>query len=157
MTEIYYDGTDEWIEITNIGNGNFQGNITLVGVKSTPLVLTNISFLSGESKIFGDTLAMVSGTLFIGKTGLALNIIDTEAINIQMSVSGQVQDTFTVDQIQVALYNDKKTSFEKVYGLVLPVHAERITNALSGYTINPGIYIASENNTGDSIPPPIQS
>lgn len=157
LTEVYYDGTDEWIEITNIGDGNFQGNITLVGVKSTPLSLTNISFISGESKIFGDTLSMISGTSYIGKTGLALNIIDTTAIDIQMSISGQLQDTFAVDQVQVNLYNDKKTSFEKVYGLVLPVRPERVSNALSGYSINPGIYIASENNPGDSIPPPTQS
>jgi hypothetical protein len=29
LSEVYYDGTDEWIEITNIGTGNFQGNILL--------------------------------------------------------------------------------------------------------------------------------
>jgi len=29
LSEVYYDGTDEWIEITNIGDGNFQGNILL--------------------------------------------------------------------------------------------------------------------------------
>ncbi|HBB03837.1 TPA: hypothetical protein DCZ39_02965, partial [Patescibacteria group bacterium] len=55
LSEVYYDGTDEWIEITNIGNGNFQGNFILSGAKSTPVFLINISILSGESKIFGDT------------------------------------------------------------------------------------------------------
>jgi hypothetical protein len=42
ISEVFIDGTDEWIEITNIGKGGFQGNITIVGAKSTPLSLTNI-------------------------------------------------------------------------------------------------------------------
>lgn len=29
LSEVYYDGTDERIEITNIGEGDFQGNILL--------------------------------------------------------------------------------------------------------------------------------
>jgi hypothetical protein len=114
LSEVYYDGTDERIEITNIGDGNFLGSFTLVGVKSTPLTLTNISLLSGESKIFGDNLSQVSGNRFIGKTGLAFNILDTAAINIQLTISGQMVDSFLVDQYRVNLYNDKKTSFEKV-------------------------------------------
>jgi hypothetical protein len=60
LSEVYFDGTDEWIEITNIGDGNFSGNLTLVGVKSTPLSLINISLLVGESKIFGDNVSQVS-------------------------------------------------------------------------------------------------
>jgi len=114
LSEVYYDGTDERIEITNIGDGNFQGNFTLVGVKSTSLSLANISLISGESKIFGDNLSQVSGNRFIGKTGLSLNLIDTVAINIQLLISGQMEDNFLVDQYRVNQYNNKKTSFEKI-------------------------------------------
>lgn len=151
LSEVYYDGTDEWIEITNIGDGNFQGNLTLVGVKSTPLSLTNISLLSRESKIFGDNLSQVSGNRFIGKTGLALNLIDTAAINIQMLVSGQIEDSFVVDQYRVSLYNDKKTSFEKVAGISTRVQI--IANAQSGNTINPGVYFSTGNPTNVTFPP----
>ncbi|MCX6824331.1 MAG: hypothetical protein NT085_04345 [candidate division SR1 bacterium] len=153
LSEVYYDGTDEWIEITNIGDGNFQGNFTLVGVKSTPLLMTNISLLSGESKIFGDNLSQVSGNRFIGKTGLALNILDTAAINIQILISGQVEDSFLVDQYWVNLYNDKKTSFEKVGGIPTRVQTSRVVNAQSGTTINPGMYFGTGKFTNVTFPP----
>lgn len=153
LSEVYYDGTDEWIEITNMGDGNFSGNFTLVGVKSTPLLLTNISLLSGESKIFGDNLSQVSGNWFIGKTGLAFNILDTAAINIQILMSGQMEDSFIVDQYRVNLYNDKKTSFEKVAGITTRVQTGRVVNTQSGNTINPGVYFRTGNPSNVSFPP----
>ena len=153
LSEIYYDGTDEWIEITNIGDGNFSGNFTLVGVKSTPLLLTNISLLSGESKIFGDNLSQVSGNRFIGKTGLAFNILDTAAINIQIFISGQIEDSFMVDQYRVNVYNDRKTSFEKVAGISTRVQTGRVVNAQGGNTINPGVYFRTGNSSNVTFPP----
>lgn len=113
VSEVYFDGTNEWIEITNIGDADFQGNFTLVGVKSTQLMQSNVVLLAGESKVFGDSLAQLSGNYFIGKTGLSLNLIDTAAINIQLLLSGQTEDVFLVDQYWVNFYNDKKTSLRK--------------------------------------------
>lgn len=154
LSEVYYDGTDEWIEITNIGEGNFEGNIILSWAKSTAVSLTNISLLSGESKIFGDALAQISWNSFIGKTGLALSMTDTAAIVIQLIVSGQIADDFTVDQYRVNKYNDKKTAFEKVAEVSTRVHSDRIAHAQSGYTINPGIYFTTGMITGNvSFPP----
>jgi hypothetical protein len=43
-----------------------------------------------------------------------LNLIDTSPIYIQLSISGQLEDSFLVDQYWVDEYNDKKTSFEKI-------------------------------------------
>ena len=151
LSEVYYDGTDEWIEITNMGEWTFQWNITLVGVKSTPLTLNNISFLSGESKLFGDTLSQVSGTQYIAKTGLALNLTDTAAINIQLIVSGQVEDVFLVDQYRVNKYNDKKTSFEKIGPI--PTRVQNPINNQTGYIITPGRYVSNWIVTDVSFPP----
>ncbi len=157
ISEVYFDGTDERIEITNIGDRNFQGNVTLAGVKSTPLSLTNISLIAGESKVFGDNLSQVSWNRFIGKTGLSLNLIDTAPINIQLSISGQIEDSFLVDQYWVDLYNDKKTSFEKIGGIVTRTTSGRVANALSGYIINPWVHSAMGNTITDVSFPPTQS
>jgi hypothetical protein len=124
-----------------------------VGVKSTPLLLTNIFLLSGESKIFGDNLSQVSGNWCIGKTGLAFNMLDTAAINIQILISGQMEDSFLVDQYWVNLYNDKKTSFEKVAGIPTRVQTGRVVNAQSGNTINPGIYFSTGISSNVTFPP----
>jgi len=98
---------------------------------------------------------MVSWTSFIGKTGLAFNILDTTAISIRLLISGQIEDSFVVDQYRVNEYNDKKTSFEKFGNDVTWVQVDRVANALSGYLINPGIYFGTKVNIGDiPIPPP---
>ena len=153
LSEVYYDGTDERIEITNIGDGNFQGNFTLMWAKSTPVTLTNITLLSGESKLFGDSIGQVSGTQYIGKTGLALNLTDTSPINIQLIVSGQIVDSFLVDEYRVNAYNDKKTSFEKVGLVPTWVQSDRVAYAQSGYTINPGVYFRTGTVVDVSFPP----
>ncbi len=154
LSEVYYDGTDEWVEITNMGNGNFQGNFILSWAKSTPVSLTNISILSGESKIFGDTLSQISGNPCIGKTGLSLSIGDTTSMRIQILVSGQVEDSFIVDEWRVNKYNDKKTSFEKVGEVSTRTSSGRIANAQSGYIINPGVYFRTGDDSIDvSFPP----
>ena len=155
VSEVYYDGTDEWIEITNIGEEIFSGNLSLVGVKSTTLSLTNISLLPGESKIFGDTLSQVSGNRFVSKTGLSLNLIDTAPIMIQLLISGQVEDEFLVDAYWVNQYNDKKTSFEKIGGISTRV--QHSINALSWYTINPWVHTINGNAITDVSYPPTQS
>ena len=157
ISEVYYDGTDEWIEITNIGEGNFQGNIILSGVKSTPISLSNISLLSGTSKIFGDTLAQISGNQYIGKTWLAFSIADTATISVQIIISGKIEDSFVVDQYRVDMYNDKKTSFEKVGEIPTWVQSDRIANAQSGFTINPGIYGRTGTNISNVSFAPTQS
>jgi hypothetical protein len=140
ISEVFIDGTDEWIEITNIGKGGFQGNITIVGAKSTPLSLTNIALNPGESKLFGDTMAHVSTSAVVSKTGLGLSMIDTAPLNLTMTLSGQVVDTFNIHEYWVQQYNDKKTSFEKIGNIATAVTIERVIHAQSGYRINPGVY-----------------
>jgi hypothetical protein len=77
---------------------------------------------------------------------LALSIADTAAIQIQLVISGQIVDSFSVDQYWVNKYNDKKTSFEKVGEIPTRVQSNRITQAQSGYTINPGKYFGTGIN-----------
>ncbi len=154
ISEVYYDGTDEWIEITNIGDGIFSGRITLSGAKASLVNINNVSIHPGASMIFGDNLSQISGDVLIGKTGLSLNLIDTVTINIHLIISGQIEDSFFVDKYRVNKYNDKKTSFEKVGNLVTPVITDRVRNAKTNHLINPGRYFATGTNLIDvSFPP----
>jgi hypothetical protein len=88
-------------------------------------------------------LLQITGTSSISKTGLSFSISDTAKISLSLSVSGQIIDNFLVDQYRVNKYNDKKTSFERVGDIPTRVQNDRITNAQSGYTINPGIYFVT--------------
>ena len=82
---------------------------------------------------------------------------DTAPINIHVLISGQIVDSFLVDQYRVNKYNDKKTSFEKVGGISTWVQTNRIANAQSGYTINPGVYFSTGTNISNISLPPEQS
>lgn len=116
------------------------------------LTVANISIFAGESKIFGDTVSQAAGTSFIGKTGLGFGLTDTAAIAITLSVSGQIVDTFVVDVARVNQLNDQKTSFERRGDIITGTSKDRAVNAVSGYTINPGIYFASGPSTPISLP-----
>lgn len=153
ITEVYVDGTDEWIEITNQGEQMFSGNITIQGVKSTALTIKNIVISWMTSQLFGDTLAQVLDTSCINKTGLGLNMWDTVAIAIILSASWQTNDSFGVHAEEVERENDTKTSFERRGTTIVPVTPERIRNAWSGYMINPGVYFSGERQEEISWPP----
>ncbi|MEI8009535.1 MAG: hypothetical protein WCI00_09615 [bacterium] len=98
-------------------------------------------------------LSQVSGSQYIGKTGLALNLTDTSPINIQLIISGQIVDSFLIDQYRVNFYNDKKTSFEKVGLIPTRIQSDRVANAQSGYMINPGVYFRTGTVIDISFPP----
>jgi hypothetical protein len=119
--------------------------------------LTDIFLLSGESKLFGDTLTQISGNVSIGKTGLALSMTDTAAVRIHLLISGQIEDSFLVDQYRVNKYNDKKTSFERVAEVPTRVQTNRITHAQLGYSINPGTYFTTGVISNNVSLPPAQS
>lgn len=74
-------------------------------------------------------------------------------MNIQLIVSGQIVDSFLVDEYRVNAYNDKKTSFEKVGLIPTRVQSDRVAYAQSGYTINPGVYFTTGTVVDVSFPP----
>ena len=78
ITEVLVDGTDEFVEISNLSNNPFVGTLLLSGAKSTILSFTNLSLAPWSSFIAGDGLSMFSSFAgFSVKTGLSLNFGDT--------------------------------------------------------------------------------
>lgn len=60
LTEVLVDGSDEFVEISNMSSDPFAGNLTLSGAKSSLLTLNSISIPAWSSLIVGDSLAMLS-------------------------------------------------------------------------------------------------
>lgn len=74
LTEVFVDGTDERVEISNMSSDPFAGILSLSGAKSTLLTLPSVSIPAWSSLIIGDNLAMFASLSdFQFKTGLALN------------------------------------------------------------------------------------
>ena len=67
ITEVYFAGTDEWLEIYNPDDNEFNGTIQLSGVKSSLLTLNDISIPAKTARIFGDNMLMVTNSAIISK------------------------------------------------------------------------------------------
>ena len=144
ITEVFYDWTDERIEITNFGTWLFIGNLNLVGASSSLFDVNNISIPADRSVVVADT-----NNQFIDSSSVvihSLSISDTSEISINLFYSWQLLDSFYVPQNFVNSINNLKTSFERLlssWNLVMTItNTGRIYNIkpeyiLSGYVGNP--------------------
>ena len=115
ITEVLVDGSDEFVEITNVGESNFSGTIVLSGVKSSPLIVSNISLASWSLLLLGDNISMLSsGNITPKRTSLWLSLGDTNSLAVQLLVDGLVVDEFLVSQSDVQSVDNTSTSFHKL-------------------------------------------
>lgn len=56
ITEVFFEGAQEWIELTNFETFPFIGTLSFSGVKSTIYNLSNVIISGNQSVIFGDNL-----------------------------------------------------------------------------------------------------
>ncbi len=131
ITEVLVDGSDEFVEITNVGDNDFQWTFTLVGVKTSPLTLSNISIPSWTLLLLGDNLSMLSSdTITPKKTGLWLNLWDTSEVNIELIIDNEIVDQFSVSQTDVKKYDNTSTTFQRLRDgserIILPTSLEMV-------------------------------
>lgn len=60
ITEVFFDGNDERIELTNIGSNDFVGDLSLSWAKSTEVHLANITIAQSASIIVGDSMTQIA-------------------------------------------------------------------------------------------------
>lgn len=117
ITEVFVDGSDERVEISNISSGNFIWSFTLSGVKSSPLLISNISIPEFTTLLVGDNLSMLSipNTLTI-LWGRWLSLWDSVWIDVSLrDDANALVDTFIVDQSTVQSHDNTMISFQKLY------------------------------------------
>jgi hypothetical protein len=114
ISEVYYDGSDERIEISNIGNSDFSGKIQISGSIS---LLTQLSLPTKQSILLIKPSADYSridlkvSRIITSTFGLT----DTKAINLVLSTSDQILDSFIVETGLIVKLDNKKTSLQKTY------------------------------------------
>jgi len=140
ITEVFFDGYDERIEISNIDTTDFSGSIKLYWVGMT-VDIAKFFIKAGESLILSQDNSVFLDDSVIFQSGLSLTIQDNEDIAISLFSSGKIIDTFQVHNSFVNQINDQKISFEKVSYNGSRVEAItvswRISNVVSGYQANP--------------------
>lgn len=117
ITEVFVDGTDERVEISNIWTSDFVWSFTLSGVKSSPLLISNVTIPSFTSLLVGDAMSMfILPNSFNILWWRGLSLWDTAWVNISLIDDGNfVADTFVVDQSLVQSSDNTMTSFQKLY------------------------------------------
>jgi len=148
ITEVYFDGSDEFIWIYNNWNKQFSWNIKISWAKKSDINL-NIQINSQQEVLIWDAGTMLSW-LKLNYSGIKLSISDTKAMNIKLYSGETVLDSFLVNSGNVVNLNNKNTSFEKIYsGWVRLVQAvQQPVNVKNWYIANPGfVNIFSWTNT----------
>lgn len=137
LTEVYFDGTDERVEITNISSVPFVGEVSLSGAKSS-LVSASLSLDPWESIVIGDDGKMLlSGYVFIGNNWLQL--ADTSQIRLWLH-GPWVDSFFEVDSWLVSELNNTQTSLCKSPLQVVGACGEHDTHGVVSWVIaNPWI------------------
>lgn len=158
ISEVFYDWTDEWLELTNLWETSFSGKIQLSGSVN---ISTSISIHPQQS------ILLLKPSWNYARIDLAVprittttfSLTDTKAINLTLLTSGQILDEFLVETGRVTKLDNKKTSFQKLQlsGARIITWTTIPINVSEGYIANPWIILQEppqnppETSTGSSI------
>lgn len=145
ISELYFGGTDERFEVYNPHDTPFVWSIQIDGVKSSILTINDITIPAKAARVFGDNMVMIGDTSVIERSTLALNMVDTVPININLLYDGSIIDSFIADS--TIMNNANKTpraSLQRTLDdisviYVSPVSQNYNTIDVSKYTINPWV------------------
>lgn len=173
ISEVYYDGKDERIEIFNIWDGDFNGDIELSWATSKPQTYTDIQIPAYDFLIIANSDEMFD---FDGNVNILLNewnykkfsIADTKEIQISLILSWEEVDSFYAHEYRVKKRNDRFVSFHKVltpdWPVVTRAHSHEMENIKiiddedSQPHANPWTLLDSDENVVDySVDPTSQS
>lgn len=159
ISEVFFQWNNEFIEIANLSDLDYQGEITLRQDSKKQLKIA-VQIPAHQTKIFARS------NQFQGDYKLNFPLADNAAITLALSDEHWILDTFDVEESLVKKLNSAKTptSFEKIYQngnrTILPTTAERSRNNPQGTITNPRYFNKEEQNeqaqnsdSDQSIPP----
>lgn len=156
ISEVYIQWHQEWLEIYNTSNQQFEWTISLSWVKASLVTMPNITILPHEVVIVGDSLAIIPDTSNVVASWLSLFLGDSvDALIHLLDGSGHIQDTVYIDQETVSTMSANKASRQRIF--TTPIQ-EAITtesyihNIQSPHRANPWIVYAEEQDVIDTIP-----
>ena len=146
LTEVYAYGNDEWIEIYNNGDGDFQGKIFIYKNGSNYKNFT-ISLNQWTSIIIGDNMNMLHLDQLNYQSWASFNFVDTETLDLELRYDGTRLDSFFVSSNQIIINNVgtkySRPSFEKIRSgndyIITPTVVDRTKNTDWSILANPGV------------------
>lgn len=116
ISEIYFDSTDERVEVYNSWSENYSWSIILSWAKASTVTIPNIQIPATGAVIIGDNASMVTAPSIIARTGLSLNFPDTQSIAVRLISWTDTISTFSVDTGTMATAKTTNASVHKNIG-----------------------------------------
>lgn len=163
ITEVYYDGSDEWIELYNNTSISWSWQISLEWTKSTTLSYDNVVLEPYQTVLIVDKEEQFveKDTLSFLSKDTWLSLYDTRVLEVILyySWSNTWSDTFFVWQEDIVLYNNTNTSFHKVCTQyvceqAIPTREDEAVWIHAWLLWSPGVVITPEifSDGGESLP-----
>jgi hypothetical protein len=152
ITEIFIDGSDEYIEIYNQWE-DYQWTIYIDGIKSSRYI-ADVFIPWNTTYLIADQWNMIIDTT-IHKTWAWIQLTDTTWHNIILYHQNEQElDRFELSQSMVVSIDNTKTSFQKSrdgtnWNISVPNEYQRIYT-IDWYTINPWFVVWIHDNIGIS-------
>ena len=163
ISEVYYDGKDERIEIFNIWSGDFYGDIELSWATAKPQIYTDVQIPANDFLIIANSNEMFD---FEGDVNILLNqwnykkfsITDTKEIQISLILSWEEVDSFFVHENRVKKVDNEKMSFQKVISnwkfvvtwSLFSEEDEDMKNIRPWFIANPWVFIQTFSKVKDA-------
>lgn len=154
ITEVYFQGSNERLELYNAGDIDFTGTLTLSGVKSSLLILENISIPAHTAIIISDTLdnlEWINNMNVVLRSGQWLWLTDSKDINISLWMDDLQLDIFFVDNTTMTQAKNTKASLHRLLSnnTIVPTTEDFLYNHSESFLTNPGFVFTTPD---DQIP-----
>ena len=152
ITEIYFDWTENWLEISNIWFSDFSWNLN---------ISWNLNFNISSNIPFWVSKVFTNSVYSMFQTGKNIQTIwdtinfNTGSINLDLIRSGQLLDNFYAHETQVEYYQEYWSSFEKIGSnaswitTVVWLNTDRYFNINRWIAANPTTYFTTGENLID--------
>ena len=117
ITELFIDGTDERVEITNLTDNSRSGSVVLSWASSTTKQIDHLFLGSGESFIVADKAAMFATFSWQLLTGIWLSLKDTVSLHLQLfdGKDYSLLDELLIDEQGVLAVDNSKSSLHRLF------------------------------------------
>lgn len=151
ITEVFRDGTDEWIELYNASSQDFSWSLHLEGAKWTILAVPSVIVPARWLVLLWDKMEMISADMWcelIKDKGLSLS--DTAWFSISLMSDTIMVDVFAATADMCTQFNNQNRSFIRRDATTI-VASERGTWVMEWYVASPCILWEESEHPGSDV------
>lgn len=140
ISEVFFDWSDERIELANIWSGHYSGSLTIRWIKSADFLIANASIPPGWISVRGDSMAGIVDKTVVAWNNAGLSISDSQLLQVTLYSGLLMLDSFssdaqTISSLPNGYWLEKVRSGDRL--VILPTSSERRYNVTGTRIANP--------------------